>query len=359
MPVVMAILAILMMQEVARTTPSGDTPLPRRERLTQEDGFLNKGKVFQFPSADGVTPLSGIRFDHPESRGMVIVVNGRAESWLKYGELFRDLYRSGYSVASYDHRGQGLSPRSGAGDPAAGKIDRPRLYSGDLDAFVKAIGNPGPGGFLLLAHSMGATAALGAIEDHPATFRAVALSAPMAEINTSPWPTAMVPLLTGGLCMAGQGGRYAPGEHAHDPSEPFSGNRLTSDRVRWGAMQAVWNRHPFAVLGGPSNEWVYRIMSWTVQIRGRAATVRTPVLFLVAGKDQLVRNEASRRLVRRIPGALMLEFPESRHEILMECDSVRSPALREILRFFARTSPIGLDRQLGNGHSSGATSPHS
>ena len=329
-------LAVLLMQSGVR---AGDSGHGQRDLLTANDGFLTRGRLLEFPSADGVTLLNGIRFDHPASRGMIVVVNGRAESWLKYGELFRDLYRAGYSVASYDHRGQGLSPRWGTGDPGAGKISDPGLYSTDLEAFVKALGEPGTGGFLLLAHSMGAAAALGCLETRHPPFRAAALSAPMAEINTSPWPPAMVPILTGALCLAGQGGRYAPGEHDHDPLEPFDGNRLTSDQCRWNAMQSVWRRHPGATLGGPSNEWVFRIMSWTHGLRERARSVRTPVLILVAGKDQLVRNEASQGLARDIPGAILVEFPESRHEIFMERDSVRGPALREILRFFARTSP--------------------
>ena len=41
----------------------------------------------------------------------IVVVNGRIECTYKYQELFYDLYRQGYNIYSYDHRGQGLSDR--------------------------------------------------------------------------------------------------------------------------------------------------------------------------------------------------------------------------------------------------------
>jgi hypothetical protein len=47
--------------------------------------FLAKGERFAFESADGRHQLSGVLFPHPEEKGLIVVVNGRSESWLKYG----------------------------------------------------------------------------------------------------------------------------------------------------------------------------------------------------------------------------------------------------------------------------------
>ncbi|MCV6036713.1 alpha/beta fold hydrolase, partial [Escherichia coli] len=51
------------------------------------------------------------KLTNPEHKKAVLIVNGRIESSWKYQELFYDLYRQGYDVYSFDHRGQGLSDR--------------------------------------------------------------------------------------------------------------------------------------------------------------------------------------------------------------------------------------------------------
>ena len=98
---------------------------------------MQTGEWFAFPSADGNYELNGIIFFHPHERGLIVVVNGRSESWLKYGELFHDLQDQGYSVASYDQRGQGLSPRLLAGNPQIGEIDNFDEYARDRDAVLE------------------------------------------------------------------------------------------------------------------------------------------------------------------------------------------------------------------------------
>src|SRR5687768_732691 len=61
--------------------------------------FLKTGQPFKFNSHDGLS-LSGVRFQHPRPRGIVVVLNGRTETWLKYGETFYDLFQKGLSVYS-------------------------------------------------------------------------------------------------------------------------------------------------------------------------------------------------------------------------------------------------------------------
>lgn len=48
---------------------------------------------------------------HPEHQKAVVIVNGRIESAWKYQELCYDLFRQGFDVYTYDHRGQGRSER--------------------------------------------------------------------------------------------------------------------------------------------------------------------------------------------------------------------------------------------------------
>lgn len=297
--------------------------------------FLASGQRFSFRSADGKTDLQGIRFIHPKAKGTIVAVNGSTESWLKDGELFYDLYRSGFSVASYDHRGQGLSPHLVPSNPQIGQIDDFALYAADLNAFVRQEIAPEKNEkAFLLAHSMGGGIALDYLEHYPSPFRAVVLSAPMLRINTSPYPESVAWSAAAFLQAIGLGDHYVMGKHDRNRHEPFEGNTLTSSRGRWDAIQSVWNSHPEAVLGGPSNDWVARAISRTTEVRKQLPEIKAHILILQAGKDQFVMNPDQEMARAAITGAILVRFPDARHEILMERDEIRGKALDEILRFF-------------------------
>jgi lysophospholipase len=298
--------------------------------------FLATGQRFAFRSADGVTPLQGIRFPSPGSNGVVVVLNGSTESWLKYGELFYDLQAKGYGIFSYDQRGQGLSPHLVKQDPQIGQIEDFGLYAADLEVFLRDVVLPThPSRLFLIAHSMGGAVAIDYLQHHHRSpFRAAVLSAPMIRINTSPYPEPLARLVVKLLQAMGLGARYAPGKHDRDPGEPFELSRITSSRERWNAIARVWDSHPEAVLGGPSNDWVARALEETTLIRTHPGQVDLPVLVLEAGRDAFVRNPPDDELRRMLPGARIVRFPESRHELLFERDGIRDRAIREILRFF-------------------------
>jgi lysophospholipase len=297
--------------------------------------FLTSGQRFSFRSADGKIDLQGIRFVHPKAKGTIVVVNGNTESWLKYGELFHDLYQNGFSVTSYDHRGQGLSPHLVPANSQIGQIDDFALYAADLNAFVQQeIAPEKKEKAFLLAHSMGGGVALDYLEHYPSPFRAVALSAPMLRINTSPYPESVAWAASAFFHAIGRGDHYVMGKHDRNPSKPFEGNTLTSSRDRWNAIQSVWNSHPDAVLGGPSNDWVARAIPRTSVIREQLPQIKDRVLILQAGQDQFVMNPDQDIAQKKIPGAILIRFPDAKHEILMESDPIRQKALAEILRFF-------------------------
>lgn len=328
-------LVVLVTITWAHAIPEGDY---EQRSLSQIAPFMEKGERFTFPSADGRHQLSGICFRNPEGKGLIVVVNGRSESWLKYGELFHDLYGKGYSIASYDHRGQGLSPHLLPQKPRIGEIDSFDEYSRDLGAFLKCLKNLSlthHGKTFLLAHSMGAAVAIDYLREHPAAFRAAAFTAPMLRINTSPYPEAVATLAVRLLHSVGLGAAYAPGEHDRDPEEPFEMNRITTSRARWQAIQDIWNKHPEAVVGGPSSDWVLQTLLTTPRIREAASSLQSPTLILRSGQDRLVINEPP----PQGPNISTLTFPDARHEILMERDPIRDQALGEILRFFTVSAP--------------------
>lgn len=298
--------------------------------------LMQKGRQFRFPSADGKYELSGILLLHPDEKGLIVVVNGRSESWIKYGELFHDLYAQGYSVASYDQRGQGLSPRLFPGNPQIGEIDNFAEYARDLGAFVdylKVVRGRRDEKVFLLAHSMGAAVAVDYLLSHPSAFRAIAFTSPMFRINTAPYPEPVAALMLHLLHGIGLGSAYAPGEHDRDPKETFESNRITSSQTRWEAIRQLWESHRDTVVAGASCDWVLQSIQATRRIRDTVASLKSKILILQSGKDQLVINE------QPPSGAnfSFLLFPGAQHEILMESDPIRQKALSEILRFFKNT----------------------
>ena len=302
--------------------------------------FLNSGQRFNFPSADGKYALSGIRFLHPHAKGMIVVVNGFSQSWLQYGELFYDLYHQGYSVISYDHRGQGLSPHLVPFNSQIGYVRDFSEYSDDLDAFMEHVVkplHPGARGLFLIAHSMGAAVATEYLELHSASppFEAAVFCAPMYQITTAPYPEWLAQTTVGTAHLLGLGQHYAIGKHDYDPKEPFKSNKVTQSFARWQQNQQTKTKYPEIVIGGPSNEWVNTSLSKTRRIRSKEAAITVSTLLLEAGKDQLVGSQAESQAGAMIPHSRLILFPESQHEILMEKDTIRDKALSEIERFFA------------------------
>ena len=297
--------------------------------------FLTSGERFSFLSEDGATRLQAIRFLHPDAKGTIVVVNGSTESCLKYGELFYDLYLQGYNITSYDHRGQGLSPHFVLSNSQIDQIDDFNLYAADLNKFVRnEMPRGGSQNLYLLAHSMGGAVAIDYLQRYPSPFRAVVLSAPMIRINTAPYPEWLARLVMQFLHVAGQGNNYAPGKHDRDPNEAFEANKITSSKARWQEINCIWNAHPEAVLGGPSNEWVRQALEQTCKIRKQATAVGTPTLILQAGDDEFVINPSSAELQRMFSSPKRLFFEDSKHEILMEKDMIRDAAMKATLEFY-------------------------
>ena len=56
-------------------------------------------------------------------------------------------------------------------------------------------------------------------------------------------------------------------------------------------------------------------------------TIQTHCVVALAEHEDLVDNRATRKIAKNLPNAELLEFPGSRHELLMEQDKYRAPLL--------------------------------
>ncbi len=296
--------------------------------------FVNHGDAFTFTTRDG-TSLSAVRFVHPQSRGTIVVVSGRSETWLKYGEVFYDLYRRGFTLYSYDHRGQGRSPHLVSSNRQIGHIDDFDHYSEDLEDFVAKVVVPaGEPRLFLLAHSMGGAVAAQYLAHGETPFRAAVLSSPMLTINTKPYATPIAKAITWLEIGAGRDEEYAPGKTDWDPGLPFEKNDVTGSPERFWMSGAVFRMYPETTIGGPSNGWVCRSLMATPRIVRRMKAIRTPLLMFQAGSDQIVKPKGENDGCAAAAHCTLVVVPGSQHEILMEKDAIRDPAIEAIDRFF-------------------------
>ena len=315
----------------------------------------SEGERFTFRSADGIHDLSAVCFpaDHP--KGVLVMVNGRSESWPKYAPLYRELNRAGYTVYSYDHRGQGLSPRLATGNPQIGYVDDFSAYSRDLGLFLNEVRRrevTGHSGRIsLLGNSMGAVVIVDFLAGHPDHgIGKVVLCSPMFRIKTDPWPEPVARFVLGAIHLVGKGASYAPGEGDASPSEPFERNRVTSSRERWTEILQFRKNHLEALTGGASVDWVIRALDCTPRIRKEAECLGPETLILEAGRDSFVIPFHPPATATHL-GPQIIIFQEGRHELLMERESIRKPALHAILSFLESgdgRKAIPLDQRGGN-----------
>lgn len=295
--------------------------------------------------------LSTVEFHHPEEKGVLIVVNGLTETWLKYGEVFYDWYQKGFTILSYDHRGQGLSSHLVARNSQIAHVDRFQDY---LDDFQFLITN----GFELqkrksknifvLAHSMGGAVVTRYLQTHPNTspqtlsaaapFRAVALSAPMLAINTAPYPESLAHIAVNLMNLAGRSQDYTFGKRDNDCYRSFDANQVTQSKARYWMDQLICKNEFTAVTSGPSNGWVETAISATRNIREDQIKIDIPMLMLQAGMDEFVVNEELSRFCSGRSNCTLQKFSGSKHEILMEHDPIRNLAMQKIEDFFSTHS---------------------
>jgi len=284
-----------------------------------------KAQGLQAP--DGLGLRAG-KWDVPEGtvpRGVCLLLEGFTEFLEKYDEVADELNRRGFVVVSVDWRSQGASER-GARDIRTGHVGDFGEYELDLAVLFQKLATPLDLPVIALAHSMGAQILLRNLHDNKRRFLCAALVAPMLDIVLERHPRWLVNFLCLILNLRGASKRPLPVTIERDPlTLPFEENQVTSDPVRYEFAQAKLRKQPFLRTNGPSFGWLgaaFRSMRF-VGRESFADEITTPLIIFGAGKDRVVKTEATREFVDWLPNAEYVELEDSEHEILMEKDSVR------------------------------------
>lgn len=278
-----------------------------------------------FPASDGLTLRYAIS-QVAKARGTVVVLQGRGDFLERYFETFRDLNALGFSAASFDFRGQGGSARLQL-DAMRSNVSDFKLYDDDLASFMKQHVLPDcPAPFYVIGHSMGGCVALRALRKRNWFSRAV-LTSPMLDVNTGRWPRPWAKRVAAWLDFLGFGNFLAPGR----PNRPlgpndFSGNDLTSDKLRYDRDQRVLQVTPALGIGGATIGWLNGAFAAMDELAGLAqdTLLLAPTLIVAAGRERVTVTEACRDFARRVVNVSLVVIGEARHEILMEKDAVRA-----------------------------------
>ena len=359
------VLVLALVPAAARAIAPGPAPVFTTEAQLRDPAqaaaveafWQQRGTALAYFSGAGGLQLAWRAFvqtDRSNERGAIVLVSGRTETMLKYKELVHDLWRNGWSVYLYDHRGQGLSQREPAvATPALrqhGDVGRFDDYVDDLRVFVRAVVQPaGHRRHVLLAHSMGgAIAALLLQAGGPQAdlFNAAALLSPMLAITGVLQQPADLGLCSAarGATAVGLGTSYLPGG-GDWRDKGYDNNRYTTSPVRYARFMAEYQNNDAVRLGSATLRWTAESCAAAARARSGAAQLRLPVLLLIGADDRIVHLSGANTFCEGLrqagpargcggdgDGPVLL--PGGQHELLIEADAIRNNALTRVLHFF-------------------------
>ncbi|MDT8435957.1 MAG: alpha/beta hydrolase [Gemmatimonadota bacterium] len=249
-----------------------------------------------FPGAGGAKLFRRSWGDAGAARGHVLLVHGLGEHAGRYEPVGTFLSGRGFAVHAADMRGHGRSPGR------RGHVARLGLLVEDLEA-LRAAAVPEQTGapIFVFGHSLGGlVAGRFVLAADPGTLRGVVFSAPFVEaaVRVPGWKRTL-----GAVADA-----VAPGLTLDNglPLEDIF--RREADRLAWEADPLVHRRISARTWG--------EMRRGAAVLRSGASRLDVPALFLLAGDERIVSNEAARDLAARLePAARIREYEGARHAL--------------------------------------------
>ncbi len=266
-------------------------------------------------------------------RGTVLCLHGRMECLEVYEEQTADWNRRGFDVVMFDWRGQGGSERPIKHDPHRHHIASFHEYRSDLRHFhADVAAKMARGKMLLFAHSMGGCVALDWLtKENSPDIKAAILTAPMLAI---PVPSAIygpVLLACHAAIKLGFEESYIPGESRFEvASWTFENNVLTSDPRRFRVIPDCFAARPDLSVGGVTWGWLRAALKAVERVRETLPSLRVNALVFSSGEDKVVPYSELGKWIRRIPNVSEKFYPEAKHTIMLETDSIRDRVWRDI-----------------------------
>jgi lysophospholipase len=293
------------------------------ERFLQPAGwqwhnFMHNGRQVRFGR---VMP------QNPEA--IIVCLPGLSEFAEKYYETAHDCLKRNFGFYVIDWLGQGKSERLVRNSQKRHSLG----YVQDVEVLhtliTQHIEKNAP--LAMLAHSMGAHIGLHYLIKHPGIFSCACLSAPLLAVKglqILPGPLAgLATRITSLLAPLSYVAGFSDWRESVRTTPAL--NFFSGDEVRSAIHNAWCLADPDLQVGGITYGWLYETHKSCLELwrKERLKSVAIPCVIGLAGRENFVSNAAIRKAASIMPNAKLLEFPDSRHEILMESDEIRNKLL--------------------------------
>lgn len=258
-------------------------------------------------------------------KGTIIFSPGFTEFCEKYSAAFKRLHDEGYDVLTIDWPGQGRSGSLGR-NPIAVHIDSFETHLRAMDAMIEAA-DIGARDIILMGHSMGGHLTLRLAARYQDKAKAAVILAPM--IAPPVMPVTGVRLLARLFQAVGLGRSYPPLRRvaALEIERIFrEGNSLT----RWQPgydSQFIWlDDVPELHRSGPTAGWVKAAYDSCARYTLNAQWMRArrlPILALTGSAERVVHKKSTDQMIQWLPNCTHHEYPDARHELLLELPEVQ------------------------------------
>jgi alpha-beta hydrolase superfamily lysophospholipase len=245
------------------------------------------------------------------TKAVFLLVHGVGAQSARWTFLAEFLADAGFASYAVELRGYGLTP-----ERPRGHVDSLRVWERDVLSVRETIAAENPGRkIFILGESIGALVGFNAVCRQAAVFDGLVLISPDFK-NGLKFPLSSYVTLVALILFRPK--KTIP--------IPFTSAMCTRD----GAYQAVMDAHPGELRVG-SLACLMSIMREQGRSKKLAASLSTPVLFLISGVDYLVDERASRKLFTKLRFAdkAIVEYPEMRHALSI--DLGREKVFRDIL----------------------------
>ncbi len=315
-------------------------------------------------------------FRNPNAKAKIIFVTGWNETFLKYAELVKILYNSGYSVYAYDHQSQGLSGRwlveeqttwiysfddyvqdflfyaNMVNNEEINGRQSPPPQNGNNDNYNNTSNSSQLNKKLPLytiSHSMGGLVVGVAIARNPTLVDRAVFTAPGFRFKCAmkaldyqgPLPLPIAYAINWTVCVLGLGQMHCLGWFKEKPSDPVS-KMLTTDDEQRELQRQLRMKHPSIISCCPTGDWLVKCLDAQHSFAPFYTSIRTPCLIfktLEASMDMFIHNKAIEEFAMRARSCRVFEVDSTRHELLLEKPKARGAIHRTILQFFGQEKP--------------------
>lgn len=264
-----------------------------------------------------------------KEKATLVILPGLSEYCEKYFETINELQKNNIASLCIDWRGQGLSCRY-LENPHKRHTQGLKLDAHDLQNLLDhtPITKNTQSPLIMLAHSMGGNIGLHTLKQNPNKFSAAAFIAPLCGLHTFQNIPDSIATATTTALKALSPSSYAPlgGDWNRDIRDHGSYISFSSDTIRAKVHNEWMLENPELQIGHITHEWLHDAHQACLEVQKKdfLKEVNIPYLVALAGHEYFVDNKKARQVFRNIDNAMILEFPEARHEILMEKEQIRS-----------------------------------